>query len=359
MINSQDISVIVQGAINKTETKKCISSIRHRLPQAEIILSTWTDSDIDELEYDKLILNQDPGAVPISKKILNNMNRQLLSTQNGLKVAERKYVLKLRSDLILSNTNFLKYFDKFQARNEKYKLFERKILTAMLLTRHKIKQKKEFIDIPFHVSDWWFFGLKTDLETYFNETPLVKEPDFTKYFESEENKNKFNPYLGAKFQFAPEQYFAYKCFERNFEDIRMSDASDWDKNTIEQSRLAIINNFIILEYKHSGIYLNKYAYSKNETFSGEQYLGLYHFDFFQSEYKKYCDPDFVPENTNISYQNEEYWRDYLRLNKHIYKFFNEENSVLSKIEQILISIPFRVVVLVFNQFKRFLLMKKV
>ena len=46
------------------------------------------------------------------------------------------------------------------------------------------------------------------------------------------------------------------------------------------SKKVIINNFIVLEHKQSGIFLNKYAYSKNELFSGEQYLGLYGFDFY-------------------------------------------------------------------------------
>ena len=123
MISSKDISIVIQGAINPTETPKCISSIRHNLPEAEIILSTWEGSDTSNLDYDKLVLNQDPGATSITKKIKNNMNRQLLSTQNGLKIAEKKYVLKLRSDLILSNTNFLKYFDKFQSRIEDYEPF--------------------------------------------------------------------------------------------------------------------------------------------------------------------------------------------------------------------------------------------
>ena len=353
-IESKDISVVVQGAINPTETKKCISSIRHKLPEAEIILSTWEGSNLEGLEYDKLILNKDPGAIPITKKIMNNMNRQLLSTQNGLKVAERKYVLKLRSDLILANTNFLKYFNKFLARTDDYKLFERKILTCTLLTRHKIKHEKGFIDIPFHVSDWWFFGLRTDINTLFKDTPLVEEPYFTKYFEQDEHKNKFNPFLGARFQFAPEQYFVYKCFERNFKDIHMEDAADWNENTIEQSKKVIINNFIVLEHKQSGIFLNKYAYSKNELFSGEQYLGLYGFDFYQKEYQKYCDSNYViKKNLNIC-KNEEFYIDYFRLNKHIYKLFHEKCSILSKLEQIFFSIPFRSFILILNQFKKML-----
>ena len=50
MIDSNDISVIVQGAINKNETTKCLQSIRQYLPGAEILLSTWDGSNITDLE---------------------------------------------------------------------------------------------------------------------------------------------------------------------------------------------------------------------------------------------------------------------------------------------------------------------
>ena len=52
MIDSKDISVIVQGPINKKETPKCLKSIRKFLPEAEIILSTWQGTDISNLDYD-------------------------------------------------------------------------------------------------------------------------------------------------------------------------------------------------------------------------------------------------------------------------------------------------------------------
>lgn len=61
-MDTKDISVIVQGAINKNETIKCLQSIRHYLPGAEIILSTWEGSNITDLDYDNLILSKDPGA---------------------------------------------------------------------------------------------------------------------------------------------------------------------------------------------------------------------------------------------------------------------------------------------------------
>ncbi len=140
-ITSRDISVVVQGPIHKTRTKKCLQSIRKNLPEAEIILSTWKGSDISSFErlYDILVENEDPGNALLrenaGKKLYNNLNRQLLSTQEGLKKASRKYAMKLRSDMILADNRFLNSFDRFQKRSENYVLFKHKILTCSLFTR--------------------------------------------------------------------------------------------------------------------------------------------------------------------------------------------------------------------------------
>ena len=55
MINSIDISVVVQGAIDKENTPKCLKSIREFLPNAKIILSTWKNSNVENLDYDMLV----------------------------------------------------------------------------------------------------------------------------------------------------------------------------------------------------------------------------------------------------------------------------------------------------------------
>lgn len=75
-IKPKDISVVVQGAINKEITPRCLQSIRTLLPNAEIILSTWEGSDVDGLDYDKLVLNKDPGAVKcdVIDNAYNNQN---------------------------------------------------------------------------------------------------------------------------------------------------------------------------------------------------------------------------------------------------------------------------------------------
>lgn len=352
MIDCKEISVVVQGPINKKETPKTLKSIRTYLPDAEIVLSTWENSDVSDLDYDILVLNKDPGNVLMGKfkrqVLYNNMNRQLLSTQAGLKKSQRKYTLKLRSDLILTQNEFLKYFDMFQERTEDYKLFERKILTSALFTRYNIRlpKEKKQEQIPFHISDWWFFGLTEDLKTYFIGTQLAKEPDFTKYFDKPENKNKKTPYSTAKFKFAPEQYFGYECFRRNFKDIYMEDAADYNEEINLKSQKCIVNNFIVLEYEQSGIYLNKYAYSKNEKLSGTQYIRLYNFYRYENEYKKHCDLNYKISTKGLMYENETYGHALLRVYKHLFVLVDSNTRFLRRLEQLVLGLPVSIICLI-------------
>ena len=62
MIKSDEISVVVQGAINNKYTPICLASIRKIFPYATIILSTWKNSKTENLDYDVLIENEDPGS---------------------------------------------------------------------------------------------------------------------------------------------------------------------------------------------------------------------------------------------------------------------------------------------------------
>lgn len=353
MIASNQISVIVQGSINKEETPKCLKSIRRFLPNAEIILSTWNGEDVLGFDFDVLVLNNAPIAPIIEeikhKTIYNNMNRQLLSTQAGLKKATRKFALKLRSDLILTNNSFLDYFNKFQNRTQNYNLFERKILTSTLFTRFNIKlgKQSERVNMPFHISDWWFFGLREDLNKYFLETPLVTEPDFTNYFNLEENKSKKSPYCSAMFKFAPEQYFGYECFSRNFNDIYMEDCADYNDELMEKFRECLVNNFIVLEFEQSGIYLNKYKYSKNEKFSGDQYIDLYNFYRYECEYKKYCDTNYNITAHSSILDNENIGHALLRIYKHIATLTDENAPISQRLEQLFFGIPISFICYIF------------
>jgi hypothetical protein len=296
------------------------------------------------------LLNKDPGGVLLptynERRKYNNMNRQLLSTQEGLKRATRKYAMKLRSDLILSSSSFLDYFDKFEIRIDDYKLFEHKVLTSTLATICD--------NAPFHISDWWFFGLKKDLYTYFLDTKLADEPNFTEYFLKEENKHKINP-LCATSKFAPEQYFGYECFSRNFKDIYMEDSATYPEDLIEKYRKCLVNNFIVLEYDQSGIYLSKYTCGKtNKFFSGYIALvsDLYNFYKYEKEYQNYCDSDYkiTTKNTKM-YENEEYRNALLKLSNRIYRLVNSKANIIRKSEILFLRLPILVIIFVFVYLK--------
>lgn len=122
-----DISVIVQGAINREWYIRISSSIRQFLPGAEIVVSTWSGTDISGLDYDKVVMNDDPGAI-ISHFLetgltVNNINRQIVSTRNGIKESLKTYIIKLRSDSFLQGTDFLYYFKKY-ASDDQILMFE-------------------------------------------------------------------------------------------------------------------------------------------------------------------------------------------------------------------------------------------
>ena len=357
MIESEDISIVVQGAINETETIKCLKNIRKYLPNAEVILSTWEGSDVKDLNglYDILVLNKDPGFgyyyKTETKVKLNNLNRQLYSTQEGLKRATKKYAMKVRSDIILTNANFLKYFDLYPKRDKKYSLFKHKILTSTVFSRFVFNDylngnRFPEIKINFHVSDWWFFGLKEDLNLYFN-IPLAVEPDFSNYYRQEENKEKLNPYLYLEesyIQFSPEQYFAIKCFEKHFNNVKILHAGDVSDENFELSRKFLINNFIFTEYEQSGIYAKKYLISKFAWLSST-YFDLYNRFRQNYEYKRYCDSNYkLVFFNNYICTNKRFNENIRYLYIHIHRICREKNC-LSKFREFSFSIIFLLICL--------------
>ena len=69
-ISAKDITVVVQGPVQTFSdreqesgiTRKCLDSVRYFLPGAKIILSTWHNQDLTDLDYDQLVLCDDPGT---------------------------------------------------------------------------------------------------------------------------------------------------------------------------------------------------------------------------------------------------------------------------------------------------------
>lgn len=280
IVYSKDISVIVQGDVCK-HTQKGLLSIRRFLPDAEIILSTWEGTQVDGLEYDILLLNPDPRAEVFTKSgTKNNINRQIFSTQNGLKNATRKYALKLRSDCVLKGNKFLTYFGKYTYRNSKCKILKERVLVNTWHTRLP-KQPQPLL---FHPSDMFMFGLTEDLLNIW-DIPLAIEPEHSMYFKNNAPVNSQYYIDGNYVRFFAEMFIWTSFLKKNNIQIEMQDWTDClSEKMVELSELSIINNLCVLDYKSQfDIVCLKYPKPHYPR------VANYHFFDWFNNYEKYCD----------------------------------------------------------------------
>lgn len=286
-ITDKDITVLIQGPYDNN-TLNCINSVKSIFSNSQIVLSTWESPNIPVLKNVILVTNRDPGAVSFIKdnNKPNNINRLILSTQNGLKCIKSKYTLKLRSDLVITNTNFLNYFNRFPLSNE-YNLFKSKVLVSDIFTLYYeiIDDRKVFT--PFHVSDWWYFGYTEDIKQLYSCT-LVDEPGFSKYFDKLESFYLVN---NVTRRMSSEQYILSSLAQRRFNNINFIDSRHvTDLNNL-QSKKIIASNFIPLGTQQSGINCLKQQYYDYKKIKNSSRLktGLIQFDKWQNDfYRVYC-----------------------------------------------------------------------
>lgn len=284
-IDSSEISVVVQGAIDSNYTYLTIASIRKHLPHAEIIVSTWDDpknaKKSESLQCNQLLLNKDPGFTwcDLGQNASNNVNRQIVSTLNGLKKVKRKYAIKFRSDMIMIGTQFLDEFgnkyDKFRSKN--CAVFKNRIITNNLYCADPYRTK-----FCFHISDWFQFGLTEDLLNLW-DIPLQKDED-AYYF-----KTRPNPDESRKswlFKFIPEQHIWISCLKKNGVPIDCGYFSDDRKENILMSDLSFANNVVIMDYEKSGIQFLKYDPYKHDNRSQMNHA------IWQNIYRDHCNLKF-------------------------------------------------------------------
>lgn len=285
-IYSKDISVILQGPVyGKTDysehcTKEVCESVRKWLPDAEIILSTWNGSDTSELDYDICVLSEDPGTFMVdygeeyngSTLTSMNINRQIVSSVNGLKKAKRKYAVKMRTDTVLTGNNFLNYFYKYNNKpSENYidVLKHRVITLCSMNARLHCKQ-------PFYLCDFFFFGYTEDVLNIW-DVELV-----------DEKKLKLRPgtnNIGYYENYGAEQFF-WLAFLRKYQNVPCDNCLDTSNHAIERSEEAFASYCIFLTAKTVGINSLKVG---RATYMTEPYvIGMYTMNDWKKMYNKYC-----------------------------------------------------------------------
>jgi hypothetical protein len=257
---SNDYSVVIQGRVfgkpgdvsSEQLTMHCITSVRKHLPDCEIILSTWEGTDVSHLNFDKIVFSHDPGGVPFTDlhpNFLNNNNRQIVSTFNGLKAATKKYAIKMRGDCLLTSTDFKNYFKEYP-RSSQFKFLKQRVVIPTLYSRNPRR-----IAMLFHPSDLFQVGLLEDLMDLW-DIPLQPEPQMTRGVPAE--KRIINHSLKGYFyrmKMGSEQYIWYACAKKHGLDLELKYYSQLPLKKIRDSEFSLINNFVVADSADIGVQL--------------------------------------------------------------------------------------------------------
>ena len=254
----RSLTFVIQGPNLDTDENKITSnlilSIRNFFPDSTIIFSTWENETIHKLpNLDKIVFNSDPGGILYHKElnILNNVNRQIVSTLNGLLGVETEYAIKVRSDLVFKSNvivNNLKYLG-LSGGDQNFKLLSNHVVVS---NQTSVDPRKR-LAYPFHLCDWIYCGKTQDLINIW-DIPLMPEDWFQSFAPDDTFNNVGNSYLS---RYLPESYII-SSFVKKYMDISFQDSYDIKNNNIEISELIIANNFIVKSNFQLGIRSQKY-----------------------------------------------------------------------------------------------------
>lgn len=278
-IDTKDISVVVQGAVTD-DTKKCLKSIRNTLPNSPIILSTWKDCKLDELDYDVLVQSEDPGAFPcdaIDNSVMNNVNRQIVSSKEGVARCKTKYCIKMRTDFVLNDNGFLSFFGIFKRYDNAYKFVNERIVACNLYSRNTRFPIKDLV-MPYCPSDFFFFGLTEDIYALFNRD-VITSIDEKMYFELHPEKKKLLNSPNSLCQFMPEQTIWMGFISKFINELDCSCRDEITENNTITTEKTFANNLVLCSPKQLGIdSLSPTLFSKGipeNCLTHEDWLDLY------------------------------------------------------------------------------------
>lgn len=294
----RDITVVFQGAFSahlgedRIDFNDNIKSLRKILPGVKIILSTWEGTYVPEkFKFDEIVYSKDPGGLNgIKRKEVdkaNNINRQIISTYNGLRAVNTTYALKLRTDCSLEHAGFIDYFKKFNKGEERF-------VACCFFTI----DPEVYEHMPFHISDWFQFG-KTETLLKYWDVSLMEKEEAAWYLNNEYDKS--SSYFDKEFlsKFAVEQYLAIN-YAKRFGYITPSYHNDDAELVLDSHRRFLAKQVIVLDPWQIGLSFPKYRWAYSSKFSSMNCI------MFLDWYKNYveCENIKSPDLGLLSVANE-------------------------------------------------------
>lgn len=270
-IRTHHITFVIQGPIVEQITAKACKAIRTNFPNACILVSTWKNQPLENLDYDELLLNDDPGSSVVKFTKKNephriNINRQIRSTIKGLRKVETPYAVKLRSDNVLSSNKILALYSKFPASKSPLIPLESRILTTNLFA----KEFTEGLPTPFFFSDFFMFGKTSDLINFWDQ-PYLEDYTFRKELTGKRQHSAF-PWP----QLHIEQWLVLNFLKKHI-PVELNYKYQNNKNQLNLSRKVLAKHFLVAERcmidlevpdrlnQHEGFPYETYSFARWET----------------------------------------------------------------------------------------------
>jgi hypothetical protein len=220
-----DTTFIVQGPIHIT-TAHNLTSIRQHYPKSKIILSTWPNQQLDGLQFDEVVISEDPGSIRTHENLSANTNRLIVSTKNGLERVRTLRAVKTRTDIGILGV----CPDLFSDKDGQY--FQKKIVGLNLFFRDPFKSNKLF-----HMGDIFMSGLTKDLLNLWN-SPLAEDFQLGRSL-------RVRIYNKYPVRLAPEQYLWLTFLRRQGIDIDLEYVEDVNIQKLALSEVSLASNFEI------------------------------------------------------------------------------------------------------------------
>ncbi len=244
-IFNKDFSFIVQGAVNE-HTSKSLKSIKKYFPGSTVILSTWKNTKVKGLIFDKVVKSADPGGVNAkSNGGTVNFLRQKISTFNGLKKVNTKYSIKIRSDMVFYGDKLINYYLNTIKTLKKSKFFDSRVL---ILENGTINPRGIY-QMPFHYGDWFYLGTTKDLKKIFS-FKFRKQDEILNAFYFK--KKKFpNHIINKKYymRYRSETLLSY-FFIKNKLNINLDHSFHNSKKNIIESENFLVQNYVLSDMQN-------------------------------------------------------------------------------------------------------------
>ncbi|QJP07662.1 WavE lipopolysaccharide synthesis family protein [Pseudomonas multiresinivorans] len=244
-ITSRQLTVLLQGPLSDRGVDiagRAIESVRRCLPEAQVVLST---TDLGHRSaYDGVVFVADGSASHFDdvNGNVNNVNKLISTMTNGLKLVERDYCLKLRTDHVMHSDAVLSRMGN----GADAELFDERIGVSNLFLRNPCK-----VPYLFHLTDTVQFGRTQDLRKLWDVSQLSES------FVLRAAGPRTNP-LGTfqgytSFRLLPEQALFLHFAQRNGLDLDLEHISHTSFRLFSAWEDLLVDNFELHDWQNLGI----------------------------------------------------------------------------------------------------------